>query len=134
MRHARAACVLFVAFAAACGERSSPAPARYALEAIGGTYNDGSGLPGIAVLATLRDAAGEGPATTWTGTLGDASGTRAEAAYADPASGSYAALWWPDVPFAASTYTLALGSADERTSRASSFGRTTFRPRRAATC
>jgi hypothetical protein len=117
MRHARAACVLLVVVAAACGERSSPAPARYALEAVGGTYDDGSGLRGVAVLATLRDAAGAGPATTWTGTLADASGARAQAAYADSASGgSYAALWWPDVPFASTTYTLALGSADESAS------------------
>lgn len=116
MRHARAACVLFVAFAAACGESSRPARARYALGAVGGTFDDGSGLPGIAVLATLRDAGGAGPATTWTGTLADASGPRAQVTYADASPGSYAALWWPDVPFASDTYTLALGSGDESAS------------------
>jgi len=117
MRHARAAaCVLSVGVAAACSGTSSPAAARYALEAVGGTYDDGSGLPGIAVLATLRDAAGAGPAAAWAGTLADASGPRAQVAYADASPGSYAALWWPDLAFATGTYTLALASADDSAS------------------
>jgi hypothetical protein len=101
--------VAAVAAAAACGgQRSSPPP--YALEAVGGSYDDGSGLRGTAVLATLRDAAGAGPAAGWSGTLSDGTGPRASVTYADGSSGSYAALWWPDLPFAPGGYALALAS------------------------
>ncbi len=102
------ACAL--GFQLACGGSASPAP--YALEARGGTYSDGSGQPGVAVLATLRDAAGAGPAAAWNGTLSDGSGPRAGATYADSSVGSYAALWWSDLPFAPGTYALALQSTD----------------------
>src|SRR5690242_12818001 len=114
MRHSRAACAFAAAaIAVACKGGSDAAPSRYALQAVGGTYDDGSGVPGVAVLATLRDAAGAGPDASWTGTLADGTGPRAQVAYADASPGSYAALWWADLPFASGTYTLALGSADE---------------------
>lgn len=97
---------------AACGHGSSPQPPPYALEAVGGTYEDGSGLRGVAVLATLRDATGAGPAASWSGTLSDGTGPLAGVIYADGSSGSYAALWWPDLPFAPGSYGIALQSAD----------------------
>jgi hypothetical protein len=97
----------------ACGGHGSrPDQPRYVLGATGGTYNDGSGALGVAALATLRDDAGDGPAQPWAGTIADASGPRADVTYADPSSGSYAALWWHDVPFAVGTYGLHLQSAD----------------------
>ncbi len=109
-----AAATLFagaLGFQLACGGHPSPPP--YALEASGGTYSDGSGQPGVAVLATLRDAAGAGPAAAWSGTLSDGSGPRASVTYADGSVGSYAALWWPDLWFAPGNYVLALQSGDE---------------------
>lgn len=110
MRRARViGLVAAVAAAAACGgQRSSPPP--YALQVVGGAYDDGSGLRGMAMLATLRDAAGAGPAAGWNGTLSDGTGPRASVTYADGSSGSYAALWWPDLPFAPGGYALALES------------------------
>ncbi len=109
-----AAATLFagaLGFQLACGGYPSPPP--YALEASGGTYSDGSGQPGVAVLATLRDAAGAGPAAAWSGTLSDGSGPRASVTYADSSVGSYAALWWPDLWFAPGSYVLALQSGEE---------------------
>ncbi len=109
MRWMRAA-GFFVASAAiaACGGHGQKTPPPYALEASGGTYNDGSGQPGVAVVATLRDSSGTGPAAAWNGTLSDGSGPRADVTYADDSSGSYAALWWPDLPFAPGSLGLAL--------------------------
>lgn len=107
---------LFVAFAAAaveaCGGQQEQPSNPYVLQATGGTYNDGSGLLGIAALATLRDSAGTGPAAPWTGSLSDGTGPRASATYADPSVGSYAALWWRDVPYATGPYGLSLQSTN----------------------
>jgi hypothetical protein len=82
--------------AAGCGGRSRPAPA-YALQARIGTYDDGSGRIGLAVLATLRDGAGAGPAAPRAAWISDASGTLVTAEYAGAGGGSYAAWWWPDI-------------------------------------
>lgn len=107
---AMATAVLALAGIVGCGGHDASTPPQYALEASGGTYDDGSGQPGIAVLATLRDSGGTGPAAAWSGTISDGSGARAGVAYADGSAGSYAALWWPDLPFAAGSYGLDLQS------------------------
>jgi len=103
-----------VAGAAACGgERPGPPPEvvpPYALQAVGGAYDDGSGLRGTALLATLRDAAGAGPAASWNGTLSDGSGLLAPLTYADGSTGSYAATWWPGLSFSPGAYGLDLRS------------------------
>ena len=92
------ACAALVA-AAGCSGGSSPAPEapRWALQARLGVYEDGSGRSGVAVLATLRDAAGAGPAAPWSAALSDASGTLAVAEYPGLGGGSYAAWWFPEI-------------------------------------
>ena len=96
----------------ACGGRAKdPAPeSPYALQLAGGVYDDGSGLPGVAVLATFRDAAGDGPASTWSGTLSDGAGTRSSVSYDDAGVGSYRAAWWPSIPYSGGTWSLSLSS------------------------
>ncbi len=81
---------------AACGGGSSRAGA-YALQARAGTYDDGSGRLGLAVLATVRDASGAGPAAPSSASIADGAGTLAAAQYAGPGPGSYAAWWWPEI-------------------------------------
>lgn len=57
MRRSLAIAIEIAALACACGDRSGPP--RYELQASGGTYQDGSGRTGLAVVATLRDRQSE---------------------------------------------------------------------------
>lgn len=79
----------------ACSGDSEAEPYRLAVR--GGTYQDGSGRVGLAVLATLRDGRGAGPATSGTASVSDGAGPLAEGVYPAGAAGSYAAWWWPEV-------------------------------------
>src|SRR5512133_1708009 len=76
---------------------SSPPFVPFVLQATGGTYTDGSGRVGLAVLATLRDAGGAGPQVAWSGTLSDGTGELATILYDASGSSSWSALTWPDV-------------------------------------
>ncbi|WP_242360259.1 MULTISPECIES: hypothetical protein [Anaeromyxobacter] len=99
MRRARswsAAVPFALAALAACSGGSSDAGA-YRLAARGGTYQDGSGRVGLAVLATLRDASGAGPAAPGTAAVSDGAGPLADGVYPAGGAGSYAAWWWPEV-------------------------------------
>lgn len=88
--------VAWMALVAACGE--DPAGPAFELRARVGTYDDGSGRIGLAMLATLRDASGAGPATPWALALRDGAGpVPAAADYDAPGSGSYSTTWWPGV-------------------------------------
>lgn len=92
----------------ACSESGE----RHALGATGGTYVDGSGRLGLAVLATLRDADGHGPDTPWTGALSGPEGTIPLAVqYPAGGNGSFAVAWWADEPPFAGTYALTLSGA-----------------------
>jgi hypothetical protein len=85
--------ILFAAVASAGCGRSASAPV-YSLQASGGTYDDGSGRFGLAVLATARDARGAGP-SGWDAVLLDGGVAVARASYDSAAVGSYAALVFP---------------------------------------
>lgn len=85
------------ALAACSGESRRESPP-YRLAVRGGTYQDGSGRIGLAVLATLRDRSGAGPATSWAATVSDGTGPLAETVYAGVGPGSFAAWWWPEIP------------------------------------
>lgn len=118
MRGARTVGLVAAALAAiACGGKSSSAP--WTLEASGGTYNDGSGRLGVAVLATLRDSDGAGPQSPWTGALSDASGLLTALRYDAPGVGSYSVLWWPAVAPAQASFALSLAPDGESGYRAS---------------
>jgi len=91
----------------ACGEpptttlpiyTSEPQGFGFTLQTRGGTYSDGSGRLGLAVLSTLRDAAGRGPESPWTVTLSGTAGTLASMVYDDALPGSQASWWWPELP------------------------------------
>lgn len=86
---------------AACGgapERTDDGAV--ALQARVGTYSDGSGTEGLALLTTLRDARGAMPEGTWTLTLGDLDGALG-LPFELPAGteGGVATFWWPDRGF-----------------------------------
>lgn len=82
-----------VAIATGCGRD----PDGYALQARGGTYVDGTGRLGVALLATLRDADGAGPNLQWIGRLEGPEGPVGDGvSYAAPGAGSWIATWWPD--------------------------------------
>jgi hypothetical protein len=69
------------------------------LSVSGGTWNDGSGAVGTALLVTLRKADGAGPDEPWTVRLSDASGQLPlQGIYQAAGPGSYAAYWWPEIP------------------------------------
>lgn len=109
--------LLLLGVLAACGGGSVPTEATFdglALQLAGGTYSDGSGRVGLALLTTLRDAQGRGPEAGWTGSLRDSAGVLAPViSYeADREVGSYGAWWWPDVGAASGeSYTLTLQRA-----------------------
>ncbi len=94
MRQALWASTAVAVATALAGCPSSRDEARYALQVRGGTYQDGSGRLGLAVLATMRDAAGEGPSGPWAGTLSDGGGPLAAPVYS---GGGHAAWWWPEI-------------------------------------
>jgi hypothetical protein len=78
------------------------------LTATPGAYDNGSGRVGIALLATLRDSSGEGPASTWTLTLRDSEGEiPVTIDYAAPGAGSVLVRWRADVAPRPGTYELA---------------------------
>lgn len=93
-------------FALGCGEppgiagpTDTSADLGLKLQVRGGTYSDGSGRLGLAVLSTLRDEAGEGPGTPWSGTLLDGQGNRLSGfSYDSPVPGALALWWFPEVP------------------------------------
>lgn len=109
--------VAFVSLLAATGCHNGKNPgvqeSRYALEGRVGTYDDGSGRAGLAILATLRDASGAGPDVTWRVDARDASGgTIATLEY--PVSGSYTATWFAAVAPSVGDYELvAAGSGED---------------------
>jgi hypothetical protein len=103
-------CVAVAAgFIAGC----SDSPSGFTLKARGGTYVDGTGRLGLAVLTTLRDGGGAGPDSEWTGALvGPMGAAGGPVGYAVPGAGSWAAAWWPEeVPYAGA-YSLTLGPAE----------------------
>ncbi len=78
-----------------CG-RSDPT---YSMQARGGTYVDGTGRLGLAVLATIRDEDGVGPSDGWTGSLtGPAGPVGGSITYSASGAGSWFATWWPEEP------------------------------------
>ncbi|MBF5041333.1 hypothetical protein FGE12_02970 [Aggregicoccus sp. 17bor-14] len=88
------------------------------LQVTGGSYEDGSGRVGLALLATLRDAGGHAPTESWTGALSDSRGPLGvNLSYpVGGEGGSYGAFWWPDVGFApGETYALTLTRGDGAT-------------------
>jgi hypothetical protein len=92
---------------AACfvaGACSGPGePPVYALQASGGPYDDGSGRLGLAVVATVRDARGNGP-EGWDAVLLDGGAPAAHARW----SGSWGALVFPAAFPDANRYALEL--------------------------
>jgi hypothetical protein len=96
MRVRRTIALSFAVAAAACSRHHAPGGV-YELDVRGGTYQDGSGRIGLAVLASLRDGSGLGPAAPLAATVSDGTGPLAEATYAAGGAGSYAAWWWPEV-------------------------------------
>jgi hypothetical protein len=111
------------ALACARGDRSGSAG--YALQARGGTYHDGSGRAGLAVVATLRDErTGEGPALPWSATVRDGAGGVASGTYATAGRGSYAMWWWPEVALRDDAYvvTASDGAASAEASFAGATG------------
>lgn len=96
-------------FAAGCG--GDPSAERFTLQARGGTYVDGTGRLGLAVLVTLRDGKGFGPSTEWKGALSGPAGRVADVVtYSAPREGSWIDAWWPEEIGYAGTYTLDLGA------------------------
>jgi len=86
----------------------------WVLRLTGGSYSDGSGRVGLALLATLRDEQGRGPAEPWNGVISDAQGTLTSS-FVYPAGGepgSHATWWWWNVGLApGETYRLTLSRA-----------------------
>lgn len=107
---ARSAVGFLTILALACGPGELPSeeilvekPDGYGLhlEVAPGTWTDGSGAVGLALLVTLRDAEGRGPESAWKFTLADESGKLPiEGIYDAPELGSHGAYWWPDFPVA----------------------------------
>lgn len=96
--------------AASCGSGSSDEG--FALQARGGTYVDGSGRLGLAVLTTIRNADGGGPALEWSGSLtGPVGLVGGTVVYSHPGAGSWFAAWWPEEPGYAGSYSLELSPA-----------------------
>jgi hypothetical protein len=103
--------IAIVAVGAAAPGCSKPPPDRanvgygLALQATGGVYDDGSGVLGLAVLSTLRDASGAGPSAPWTVALRDDVGPLPVGfAYGAGPGDSWQARWWPGVPPRTASY------------------------------
>ncbi len=80
----------------------------YTLMASGGTVNDGSGVAGLSVLASLRDSQGWGPVQSWTITItgpGVSGNTALVMEYTDPRIGSYMSWEWSGIDPQPGTYT-----------------------------
>jgi len=101
--HRWAAAVL-VAWALACGPGVP-----YELRVAPGTYNDGSGALGLALLATARDGQGAGPGDDLSGTV-ESDGQVVEAGFVYPSGARAVAWWWPSLPASpGSSYEVKLG-------------------------
>lgn len=115
-----------------CGPHDDPDNGHghgYILRGTLGTYSDGSGRLGLALLASLRDPESAGPATPWQGELWSGEELLASGfSYDVSGSNSAAAFWFPSVPAqlgnhyrlqlrrddaAALSITLSLGALDE---------------------
>ena len=85
------------------------------LRLTGGSYSDGSGRVGLALLATFRDVQGRGPTEPWSATLSDSHGALTSS-FVYPAGtepGSHVPWWWWNVGLApGETYRLELSRAD----------------------
>lgn len=82
----------------ACGGHSPSSGGGFVLSARAGTYSDGTGVLGLSIVATLRDAAGNGPDAPWTLALSDASGPlEVQASYGVSGPRSYVVWTFPDV-------------------------------------
>lgn len=80
----------------------------YTLEVSGGTYNDGSGTNGLAVLTTLRnkDTLGPGLIDAWQITITGPGITQPlTVSYSDGSSSSYSTWWWEGANPESGTYT-----------------------------
>ncbi|HSP80430.1 MAG TPA: hypothetical protein VLQ93_18000, partial [Myxococcaceae bacterium] len=105
---------------AGCGTNPSedPSPSErdgLVLQLVGGTWSDGSGRLGLALLATFRDEQGRGPVEAWSGSLADSQGSLGRSFRYESSGepGSHAVWWWSDVGFAAGeTYRLTLSRAE----------------------
>ncbi|MEK6697640.1 MAG: hypothetical protein AABZ10_01220 [Nitrospirota bacterium] len=90
--------ILLLSLAACGGGKSNSTPSNvgggYTLQVSGGTLNDGSGVNGLSVLATLRDSEGFGPYQTWTITITDPDNNTFTVEYKDPRLGSYMSWEW----------------------------------------
>ncbi len=94
--------VLLVAALSGCSGGkggSMPSPSNvgggFTLVASGGTLDDGSGVNGLAVLVTLRDESGNGPAIPWTLSItGPGFAAPLSISYDDGSPSSYMAWWW----------------------------------------
>jgi hypothetical protein len=114
MPHPRMALALLLAGAACGGGGGGSQPSNvghgYALGGAGGVYADGSGRLGVAILATVRDAAGDGPAAPWSGTATGPAGVFGDAlVYDAPGAGSYSTFLFPAEAASAGEYRIALG-------------------------
>ena len=103
MRIGRGAALALACALVGCGAPappSTPPDQPFVLNATAGTWSDGSGRMGLALLATLRDDHGAGPDSAWMGSLLDPSGATLASgfSYDDGAPGSVAVWWWPEVP------------------------------------
>lgn len=106
---------LIAALLAGCGGSHSPVgDARFVFRAKAGTYSDGAGSLGLTVVATLRDAAGNGPDVPWTLTASDLAGpVDVQASYAVSGPGSYVVWVFPGVAVSAGhTFSLQLSSPE----------------------
>ncbi len=114
MRGSRLATIVVAsALAAPCVTGCARSDSGYVLQARGGTYVDGTGRLGLAVLSTLRDTHGSGPSGEWTGSIvGPVGAVGGSVAYAVPGAGSWSAAWWPEEPSFEGSYTLDLRSPD----------------------
>ncbi|MCM2333473.1 MAG: hypothetical protein NDI82_05950 [Anaeromyxobacteraceae bacterium] len=100
---------LLAGLLAACGGSSS-AP-RIALQASLGTYDDGSGRLGLALITTLRDASGAGPEEPWTITVRDPQGGLVQTVAAAAGPGAYQLGWKADLPPSPGSYAIVASSA-----------------------
>jgi hypothetical protein len=71
--------------------------APFALRTSVGTYDDGSGRLGLALLATVRDSGGAGPGVDLAGSI-LVSGEVAANGFSYPAGARAASWWWPSIP------------------------------------
>jgi hypothetical protein len=122
--HAVASTVLLVLLGACGGEAEGgaqrpPVPiiaGGYTVSLRSGVADVGSGVVHLTLLATIRDAAGEGPADSWDANLYDSDGGLevGRGIYDAPGAGSYVAWSWPEVPVRHSTsFSLRLGPAGQ---------------------